>query len=349
MQLPAVELESELVGLKLPPRILEPVNWQFGYYGALWVAANYCGFQKPPLRIPGEWQHGWAPPQHNIHPEVVVGGNGASEACRSTARFWVAREDQALYLKSHGYAHAEAIGLPIIYVPPPKVSRESGSMLVMPIHSLSYTTHSWNFDQYAEEIGSIANRFSRVVACIHPACFQKDYWVTEFKNRGVPAISGAETTDRNSLLRMALLFSRFEFVTSNGFGSQLAYAGHFGAKPSLFGTIVAYKPIDFANDTSFFRNHPDLLLPMLELLYEPYLRKTFPELFCVPWMAKTCVQWGSWNLGLQCMRSPRDLRTLFEWTFANRAISQARSLARKTPFWRAVKALRNRLRNGRFL
>jgi hypothetical protein len=335
MELPRTELESDLVGTALPIRA--PGVW----YGAPFIAAKYCGLVEPRW-MNGEWQHGWHPVEHNIHPELVVGNNGKSRDRRGIDHFWVARRDQAAYLRLHGYKRVEAIGLPIVYLPQPEVERETGSLLVMPVHSLSYTKHSWDFDRYADEIAQIAGRFSRVVACVHPACYQKDYWVISFRNRGIPVISGAELTDRNSLLRMAVLLSRFEFMTTNGLGSHLVYAAYYGAKPSIFGNIASHAPTDFSEDI-FYRNCPEILQATLEMLGEPHLRKTYPEFFCTPWAAKTCVEWGSWQVGVQCKRSQKELRRLFRWTVMNRAASRLKGLARKTPFWNSAKALRNRM------
>src|SRR5262249_43052666 len=258
----------DLVGTALPIRA-PGVS-----YGAQFIAAKYCGFVEPRW-MNGEWQHGWHPVEHNIHPELVVVNTGNRRDRRGIDRFWVARRDQAAYLRLHGYKRVEGIGLPIVYLLHPEVERETRSLLVVPVHSMSYTTHSWDFDRYADEIAQIAGRFSRVVACVHPACFQKDYWVISFRNRGIPVISGAELTDRNSLLRMAVLLSRFEFMTTNGLGSHLVYAAYYGAKPSIFGSIASHAPTDFSEDL-FYRNCPEILQATLEMLGEPHLRKTYP-------------------------------------------------------------------------
>jgi hypothetical protein len=339
MELPTTELESKLIGTELPKRLFESQNCG---YGAQSVAAHYCGFEEPPLVMSGEWQHGWHPPQHNIHPELVVGTTGSSRDWRDKIPFWVARKDQEEYLRAHGYVRAGAIGLPLVYLPKVEVQREVGSLLVMPVHSLSYTKHSWDFDRYADEIASVAGRFSRVAVCVYPACFQKNYWVTSFRDRGLPVVSGAQYTDPNSLLRIATLFSRFEFVTSNGFGSQLAFAAYLGAKPSIYGTLATYTAEDFSEDL-FYRQCPGLLPRGLELVGETHLRKTYPEFFCDPWTARSCEKWGAWQLGAEWKRPPAELRRLFRWTIKKRVSRGLKNLARKTPLWGAAKAFRNRL------
>jgi len=141
---------------------------------------------------------------------------------------------------------------------------------------------------------------------------------------------------------MAVLLSRFQFMTTNGVGSHLVYAAYYGAKPSIFGSIASHAPTDFAEDI-FYRNCPEILPATLEMLGEPHLRKTYPEFFCTPWMAKTRVEWGSWQVGVQCKRSEKELRRLLRWTVMDRAAGRLKGLARKTPFWSPAKALKNRI------
>lgn len=286
--------EQQAIGVPLPPRELVAHNVQ---YGAPFVAAAYCRLPgAPPSGIRGEWQHGWHPPEHNIHPELVVGSTGLSREHRVTRIFWVARKDQVDYLSSHGYRRVKAIGMPILYLPKLAVRREPRSLLVMPVHSLETTRHKWNFDQYVEQIASIRHRFSRVVACVHPECIKKGYWAPQFAARGIPVVSGAQINDKNALLRMGVLFSRFEFVTTNGFGSHLAYAAHFRAKPSIYGALAKYAEADYKDDL-IFRNCPELLPLLLEVRRSGNLRKLYAEFFCDPWMAKERKKWADFHLG----------------------------------------------------
>ena len=221
LALPEVKDESRIVGVPLPERRMG-YGTEHVQYGAYQVAASYCGFSVPPRAFLGEWQHGWAPPEMNFHPEAVTANDGLSLHRRSTHSYLVAREDQEHYLKQEGYASVHSVGLPIIYQRSQEVERLPGSLLVMPVHSLDYTTHDWNFEQFAREIHTIRNRFSSVVACVSPSCFRRGYWVEAFQERGIPLISGADYFDANSYQRLVRLFGRFDFMTTNGFGSHIA-------------------------------------------------------------------------------------------------------------------------------
>ncbi|MFA6440029.1 MAG: hypothetical protein WCX28_12015, partial [Bacteriovoracaceae bacterium] len=166
-------------------------------YGDNYVAARYCGYDTVPGHIAGEWQHGWIVSERNIHPEFVVGSDGLSRT-RKQRRYYVARKDQQEYLQSQGYSDVIAIGLPILYVNKPNVERFPGSLLVMPVHSLSDTDEHWNDEEYAQYIESIAHKFTQVVLCVHSSCYKKGNWIKAFKKRNIPALIGADPDDENT-------------------------------------------------------------------------------------------------------------------------------------------------------
>ena len=210
-----------------------PVLGSSGFYGAADVAAAYCGLKTSPGHLRGYWQHGWtASYRMPIPPDLILG-----TWSRSDEQYWVAREDEAEHLRSAGFRHVAAIGMPLIYLPPRAVRRRPNSLLVMPAHTLDYITCSWKFDEYAEAIAAIRHEFSEVVVCVSPPCWRHGYWVDAFRKRGFHVITGANHVDRNALERIRSLLSHFEYMVTNGFGSHIAYAYYFGAKPSVYGPV----------------------------------------------------------------------------------------------------------------
>ena len=316
---PSTEYEAGVLGYHLPMRKSLPI---LSNYGCRDVAAQHCGFEAVPDCFPGEWQHGWHPPEHNFHPELVASSDGFSANTRTTSVLWVARTDQADYLRSHGYTRVEAIGLPIVYIPTPKVVRTARSLLVMPIHSLDTDGHCTDFEEYAEHIRSISHNFSKVVVCVHGSCFSKGYWVEAFRSCGIPVISGADATDQNCLYRMAAIFSGFEFLTSNGFGSHLVYGASFGCRPSIHGPFVEIGEEE-VKQNEFSIKVPETTPRLLEMHNKDHLQITYPHLFCEPWQAEESTAWGEWQIGKQCKRSPSDLRRLFRWSFGHRLLQRA--------------------------
>jgi hypothetical protein len=294
--------------INLPPRNYDPRG---GLYGAQMVAAKYCGLSAPPWKAEGEWQHGWIVKERNTHPESVVGYDGKSLGRREKEKFFVAREDQALYLKSCGYKHVAAIGLPVIYLADNHLDRMAGSLLVMPVHSLPGTTEQWNDDTYVEYIKSISHHFSKIVVCIHSACLAKGNW-SAFTKTGFEVASGAEVKDANSLQRMVDLFSQFEYVTTNEFGSQVAYASYFGCKVSVFGPRAAFRKEDWEN-LSFYKNAPELLNIMAGGKLNDYMFEAYKQFVVNPWQASAHQEWAAWELGEQNKKSPSELIRLFGW------------------------------------
>jgi len=303
IQLPAVE-------------ILDSLPYHVSY-GATHVAAAYCGFNYPPGGHRGIWKHGWHSKYAQFHPSMVIGNmkDGRSQ------HHWVARVDEEVYLRSQGYKNVKAIGLPIIYLPESQTARRPKSLLVMPAHSDDYTTLNSHFQEYADAIASIRSSFSEVLVCVHPSCWRNGYWVDAFRKRGFTVIKGAFIEDRNALDRMSRLFLSFEYVTTNILGSHVAYAAHFGAKVSIFGSYVEYTAQDLVND-QFYRERPHLLEPVIRLSSEQVVRQCYPELFCHPLEATQRLEWGHFEIGSNNKVTPEEMRYLFGWTVYDRVVDR---------------------------
>jgi hypothetical protein len=294
----------------LPPA--EPYTYtSYGMmYGADRIAAMHCSLRRVPSRCRGLWQHGWIDRRSNIDPYVIADYVEGNDGVREPQ--WVARKDQEEYLKSQGFSEVKAIGLPIVYLPPKTIQRCPGTLLVMPMHSVDASQHKWPFEEYAEAIASIRQRFQEVVVCVHNSCWKHGNWTESFRRRGFQVISGAAHNDRNAYERMRVLFSIFEFVTTNGLGSQVAYAAYFGAKVSLFGPIAECRKEDFVGNPVYARMRElDILL---EMNSESALRRDYRDFFCDPDRAVLRTEWAGAQLGADCKVSPKEMRRLFGWT-----------------------------------
>jgi len=306
-------ITDNAIGIQLPQKIGKDGH----SYGDVHIASKYCGFKKNHLSINGEWHHGAIIPERNIHPEFVIGSDGKSFSRRIVSTFYVAREDQKKYLESCGYKYVHAIGMPIIYLEKPKIERIRNSLLIMPVHSLSDTIENYSGDSYANYIDSLSPYFNEIALCVHSSCFKKRNWIQPFIDRGIAIIEGADERDINSLNRMAHLFCRFEFVTTNGFGSHLAYAAFFGAKVSISGPIEKFDRTIYSK-VLFYSNVPELLDILEKWDKEEFIKKTYPFLFIKPQNAKHLNEWAEFQLGLDCKKSPSQLKRLFGWTFIDR-------------------------------
>ena len=120
-RLPAVETinPNEMQGCSYP-------------YGAIRVAAAYCGYQGPP-RLGAYWQHGCMPPWMDNSPNSFPSSH-VNSINSLWSPFFVARQSEASILANAGYRRVKAIGLPFIYLPDVGVERRPGSLLVVPVH-----------------------------------------------------------------------------------------------------------------------------------------------------------------------------------------------------------------------
>jgi len=272
--------------LELPEREWAPFTSSSLQYGAGKVAAAHSCLGKVPSEIRGVWAHGWTPDFFcDIDPLYAFG-----DSLEKDQIAFVGTKCLERYLVVNGYP-AKAIGLPIAYLPDRKYRRKERSLLVMPTHSLDYTKHSWKFDEYAQQISEIKKDFDEVWACIHTSCIKNGYWVRQFQECGIPVIEGVHANDRNSLERIRALASQFEFITTNGFGSHIAYGSAFGAKVSIFGKFSEFRTEDYSN-CPFFQTYPGMLERAQKLNSPIFLKSQLHGFFSHPREAEERVEWG---------------------------------------------------------
>jgi hypothetical protein len=299
-------LQSELNNLY--PKLFLDNNYA---YGDNWVVAKYCGFDNIQSIPKAEWQHGHIIPERNIHPELIIGSDGLSKNNKDKT-YLVARIDQKVALNNFGYSDVIPIGLPIIYCEKPKIERLKKSLLVMPIHSLKDSVDDFHEETYVDYIESIAFNFSTVKVCLHKSCFDKKNWVNSFEKKGFEVVLGADPNDSNSLDRLAYLFSKFEYVTTNEFGSQIAYSAFFGAKPSISGPKVKWNPKQYENLT-FYKNAPEVLTILTEWTENEHLKNQYPFLYIEPFNAIEQENWAKFQLGFSNKKKPNEILKIFGW------------------------------------
>ena len=285
------------------------------FYGASHIIARQIGKKTPPVSL-AAWRHGWFFSKSIVHPRFLSMGSKNTLNLVGTRR-------QARLLREFGYNRVEAVGLPFIYVDAVALPRRPGSLLVMPAHTLPYTEQRWDQEAYVAGIAELKKSFSTIIACVHSACVSHGYWTSLFERHGIPWVLGADSYDKNALIRMHTLFNSFEFVTTNSLGSHVAYAAYAGAKVSLFGSYAAPAYEDFRNDPSY-KKYPALLEVHVEGLQEKVVRFYYPELFVSPIKATVRQDWGAEMVGAANKRSPREIARLLGWTPARQLVGYCR-------------------------
>ena len=282
---------------------LDPDISTYGAYGDFKILCSYCNLDHAKYLLSGEWQHAWVPPQCNIHPELVIGSSGDSRLHRNHNKFFVARQDQVDFLVNCGYAYARAVGHPIVYVQTPVVRRTAGSLLVMPSHSTheSSSGRDQAIDEYIKYITTIKQRFNHISACLHAADFS--IYSGKFLRAGIQIIQGAAEQDQNSYIRMLTLASTFEFMTTNSFGSHVAYFSYAGCKVSLAGPTPQIN-LASLKELTFYRNCPECRKYTEKR--DHLLKTAYPFFLVEPWLAQENIEWARLELGEQNKLQPRD-------------------------------------------
>jgi hypothetical protein len=312
-------------------------------YGADRIARDYCGTEIAAPVVPGYWMHGWIPAYHNVDPALIAlhkktgehDGRDVEEQIRDereNVQQWMSRVDQADYLTSHGYRHVQAIGLPITYLPKPDVQRVPGSLLVMPPHG--HDTHGPGdpvADLYASVIADLRPKFEHIWVGLNEGDIVRNEWVEAFQRHGIGIFTTTDQSAPDTIVRLQRILSTFEYVTTNGFGSQIAYAAYCGAKVSVYGPYAEF-PRERMRLTNGVKMFPRLLDAAHYLCTEEALRTHYPFLFVEPDKAVLRQEWAAREVGEPSRRFPEELARMFQWspeTHGRRQIT-ARSANRRS-------------------
>ena len=199
-----------------------------------------------------------------------------------------------------------------MYLPPSKVKARPGSLLVMPPHGRkSYYDGDPEAERYADYIASLQPLFSEIAVSITEGDYVEGSWWPAFKKRGISVLAGSDPFQRDPMSGVRDLLSRFEFVTSNSFGSHIAYAAFFGAKVSVAGSYAEFPRHELARACGP-RMFPELVDVEAELISEASLRQHCPFLFLEPDHAECHRDWAGFELGVQHKRQPQELCALSE-------------------------------------
>jgi hypothetical protein len=137
----------------------------------------------------------------------------------------------------------------------------------------------------------------------------------------------ADQSDPFTLCRLHSILSAFEFVTTNGYGSHIAYAAYCGAKVSIFGPFADF-PRDRMARTHAVKMFPELVDVAYALCTEAALRKHYPFLFGEPHKARLRREWGQEEVGFSNRLSPQALAGFFGWDLTDSPANGRREIAR---------------------
>ena len=314
-------------------------------YGELTEVGRYSGRN---IKLGGNhfyWNHGWLGPEYNTEVKNFI-----YQEITEKLTFLAWRQDQADFVQSVGVKKVAAIGSPFCYLDKTVIGRKAGSLLVMPLHSHRDFPQKENEKPYVEYIRSIAKYFSSVTVCCHNECFITGSWVPSFLQAGFNVIRGAEYSDVSTLSRMRDIFASHEYLNTNGYGSHWAYGSFFGCKVSAATPFLNFDHVSFLeantrNSELIAKYKVDqeklALAKKNEILTsEASLRKLYPQFFVEPLQASQQIEWGQFQMGANCVRSPEDIPRLFNYSFSRQLYWHLRlslSATKKKLFGQPVK------------
>ncbi len=146
-------------------------------------------------------------------------------------------------------------------------------------------------------------------------CINNGIWISEFANIGVEVIKGADCFDSNCLSRIKTLFSTFEYVTTNGWGSHVAYALACGAKVSIFGTIPEITvDMMIKTDTCWQRN-PEAAKVLLDQSTKKQEREFLKDFYREPIDGLANQDLGKYLIGEDNKLNSREMRIVLKHAF----------------------------------
>jgi hypothetical protein len=284
----------------------ERTGWAY-HYGAIEAACSYAGVQLPADAFDAVWAHGCFPPWL---------GYSASTLCYASPVWkkipilaW--RKGLADRMTAEGARHVILTGAPILYSDNQARRRIPRSLLVMPAHTLQGQEISDRtvLQQYADEIAAIAHHFSTVAVCVNAGCRMNGLWHREFGVHSIPIIDGADPSDLNALARMKSFFTGFESVTTNGWGSHVAYALAFGCRVSIFGKAHSMPRQQYLKDRTWQLRPGDLDI-LLAAEREGLDRKYLADFCRDPNDGRGDVEMGRFLIGADHQLSPDEMKRL---------------------------------------
>lgn len=205
----------------------EKIIWQEAdFYGA---SNLIFGKNKKPLVYRASWMHGMGysftgihHKDNFIHPDEI-----------NLPIHLVNNIETANFLESQKI-FSIAVGMPYIYALNDQNRNGQGSLdnIFIPEHNISKTTEN-NFDNYV----SLCKKYK----CNKLMLISDDFYRAKklkFDSKGIELVRGANISEKQSLFRLAKIFSNSSRVFSNAFGSHLFYASISGCDVILIDETI---------------------------------------------------------------------------------------------------------------
>jgi hypothetical protein len=240
-------------------------------YGFSWVLAEILKKEYPP-RAFCDWVHGWVWWEDLMKVEDLVGARGAYR----NASIVVCNLSEFNVLAEAGYTNVSVGGLPFAYVRNQHTLRCEHSLLAFIGKSAEVERHNVLDLGYLDFLASQVGAFENIYVSVAVFDQSRDL-IREIKRRSLHPVPGSHPTDKRSLLRTRISLEHCKYVSTNTFGSHIAYALAVGCHVSVFTPLYRYNKNVFLNTVhQYSQDYAD----RLEYIYsEVYLRRKWSSLF----------------------------------------------------------------------
>jgi hypothetical protein len=277
-------------------------------YGFSHVLAQIVGLRFPP-RAFCAWTHGWYWWDDVIQIEDLVGGRGLPlETKLVTAHLY-----EYHTLIEHGYENVHLGGLPFAYVQPQNIKRNDNALVAFIGKSAEVERQNVLDLIYLDYLESIRADFEHIYVSI--AQFDRSEHIrNQVTKRGLNVILGASPTDVRSLIRTRIALEYCKYVSTNTFGSHIAYALSTGSTLSVFTPLYRYDVNKYLNTK---HEYTKSYAERMEYVYsEEYLKLRWPSLFSShPKNGYTNMNLGMEYIGKESVVAEEDIMKLVGWDF----------------------------------
>lgn len=290
-------------------------------YGFAHLLAERVGLSRP-LRPFCHWIHGWTWWDDVLKPEDLLG----PRALPHGTPVIVASGPHKEMLEREGYRHVHAGGTPFAYVPTQGVRRREGTILAYIAHSAEVERMNVLDLNYLDYLSSLTGRFSVWVSVF--SLDESEALKNEITRRGLVPVAGANPQDRNSMIRTRRILELVEHVSTNTFGSHIAYALAAGCRVSVFSPTYQYDVSQYLHPGNGFA--PSYAERLRLVHSEPYLRENFPMLFA----ENVTDGYADTELGLEYIGAAQilpaeQLRKVLGWTVERQIAGYSRGAVRR--------------------
>tara|TARA_B100001093_G_C26764199_1_gene987119 strand:- start:211 stop:1176 length:966 start_codon:yes stop_codon:yes gene_type:complete len=225
----------------------------------------------------------------------------------------VANKKQKRFLNNHDFHNIEIAGYPYIYIKNnPQIKKIKNSLLIIPPHNTNLLNHKWDEEKYIQSLLYNKNNYEFIFFCIHQECYKKNKWVKNLNKYGINFVVGANSNDKNSLLRTKYIFQHFETVHAPTIGAAIAYAAFDGCKVSLSEDYLEYK-IDGYIGHPLYKEKKEYIEYEIYTKSKEYIKGKYDFLFSEPKESKKYESWAYKELGAEYKKDMREIPKLLGW------------------------------------